>query len=482
MNKDRLTLALEPECAALYCLSLDNDQMAEYCDSIDQPEELETYLILDIGAGTVDITAQVRVRSKKVLAFDCATASDGAAGSNNTTAFDGATASDDTTCSNSALNDSDKASDFDYYKVIVPPIGNEYGGMKVNENFSCFLQKIVQDPGFSKFLAKVNANQAIMRKIIYHDFEEIKIAFGDKATWMHNSSMEAERESQEHTNKPSRLKLEHKFVQFYTEDAIREGIKKLGDPRVKLREDDDILEMSHSKMEEFFQPVLEGIHTCITTALQQLAEHDIDVVYVAGGFGGCQYVYTWLKNTIFMHTNDRRKMQLLVPADHDLAVSHGAVLYCRNPGVVRARKVDGFYGIECLTSFKYGVHKESYAWFSPDNGKKFCQYIFKCFVKNGEEIKADDVFLATLVPLRQSDRVTIIPFYYSTNSSVQYTTDANTKRIGSIELAVPNPNNIPREDREMEITMCFSSTEIKASARVKYLPESPAVKTVLDFL
>ena len=464
MNKDRLTLALEPECAALYCLSLDNDQMAEYCDSIDQLEEPGTYLILDIGAGTVDITAQVRVRSKKVLAFDCATASDSTIGSNDTTGSDG------------ALNSSDKASDFDYYKVIVPPIGDEYGGMKVNENFSCFLQKIVQDPGFSKFLAKVNhenANKAVMRKIIYHDFEKIKITFGNKATWMHNSSMEASK---------IRLKLDHKFVRFYTEEAIREGIKKLGDSKVKLREDDDILVMPYSKMEEFFQPVLEGIRTCITTALQQLAEYHIDVVYIAGGFGGCQYVYTWLKNTIFMHTNDRRKTLLLVPADHNMAVSRGAVLYCRNPGLIRARKVDAFYGIWCSIPFKYGVHEESHAFNSPDNGNKRCGNIFSCFVEESEEVKADDVFLTTLTPYKQSDQVAFIEFFHSTNSNVQYTTDTDTKQIGSIELEIPNPNNIPREDRIMEITMSFSSTEIKASARAKYLPESPAVKTVIDFL
>ena len=48
---------------------------------------------------------------------------------------------------------------------------------------------------------------------------------------MHNSSVEAERESQEHTNKPRYLKLELKFVR---EEAIREGIEKLGDRRVKL--------------------------------------------------------------------------------------------------------------------------------------------------------------------------------------------------------------------------------------------------------
>ena len=451
MNKDRLTLALEPECAALYCLSLENDQMAEYCDLIDQREKPRAYLILDIGAGTVDITAQVRVQPP----------------------------SDHATASDRALNSSDKASEFDYYKVIVPPIGDAHGGMEVNVKFSCFLQKIVQDTGFSKFLAEVDhkkANQAILRKIIYHDFEEIKIIFGEGAIWKRNSSMEAENEFQE----PSRLKLEHKFVQFYTEGAIREGIKKLGDPRVKLREDDDILEMSHSKMEEFFQPVLEGIHTCITTALQQLEEYDIGVVYIAGGFGGCQYVYTWLKNTIFMHTEG--KTLLLVPADHNLAVSRGAVLYCRNPSVIRARKMDGFYGIACSEPFEYGVHNESYIWTSPDNGQKYCAHIFLCFVEDSKEVKADDVFLTTRVPSRQSDQVAFIEFYYSTNSNVQYTTDTDTKRIGLIKLEVPNPDNIPQSDRIMEITMSFSSTEIKASARAKYLPESPAVKTVLDFL
>ena len=184
----------------------------------------------------------------------------------------------------------------------------------------------------------------------------------------------------------------------------------------------------------------------------------------------------------FMHTNDRRKPLLLVPADHDLAVSHGAVLYCRNPGVIRVRKVDGFYGIECSIPFKDGLHEERHAFNSLDNGKKRCDNIFKCFVEDSEEIKADDVFLSTLVPYRQSDQVAYVNFYYSNNSNVQYTTDTDTKQIGLIELEIPNPNNIPREYRTVEITMSFSSTEIKASAQAKYLPESPAVKTVLDFL
>ena len=93
------------------------------------------------------------------------------------------------------------------------------------------------------------------------------------------------------------------FDSIYTEEAIREGIKKLGDRRVKLQEDDGILEMSHSKMEEFFQPVLEGIHTCITTALQQRVSYRCGLWWL----WRCQYVYTWLKNTIFMHTNDTEK-------------------------------------------------------------------------------------------------------------------------------------------------------------------------------
>ena len=420
---DRLSLTLEPECAALFCLGLSKDQMATHHngDTICS-DEVKTYLILDIGGGTVDITAQVRV------------------GPGN-------------------------------YKVVVPPVGDDYGGMKVNENFRSFLGKIVEDSDFSKFLAESKDNKATLHKIIYHNFEKIKIKFGKTEEW---ESFNA--------SAPNRLNLEAEFVRFYTEEVIRRGIEKHADSRVKLSERRDILIISNSKMAEFFHPVLAGIKTCVTKALQHLSIHEIDVVYVAGGFGGCQFISSWLIKDIFMHTINRKKIAVFSPIDHKLAVSRGAVLYCRNPGAIRARKMDAYYGKSVLIPFKEDVHKESYAWHRPEDGEKLCDNVFSCFVLQNEEVKVNDVFVSTSVPSSQSNKSVLFEFYRSTNENIQYVTDANTKKIGRLEMELPNPGNVPRTERTLEVTMSFSSTEIQAHARALYLPGKPEVKTILDFL
>ena len=385
---------------------------------------MKSYLILDIGGGTTDITAQVYIQPNS-------------------------------------------------YEVIVPPTGNEYGGTKVNENFSLFLQKIVEDPGFSSFLAKKGReeqHQAILRNLIYLDFEKLKVRFGEQPT------IETDH---------SRLILNHKFVKFYSMEVIQQGIDKLNDPRIILLDDDeDILQISNSKMEEFFFPVLNEIDACVIDVLQQVAVHNIETVFVAGGFGGCWYVYSHLKDTISKHTKDKRKISLLVPSKHTLAVSQGAVIYGRNPGVIRARAVDASYGIGISVPFKNGVHKESYRWHDPtnDDDEVLCRHVFQPFVLQNDMVKADDVFTCALIPFSQSSTRAIIKFYCSTNAKVQYTTDDDTTEIGKIELEILNPNNLPLRKRELEVTMSFSSTEIKASARACYLPGKPVIKTILDLL
>ena len=398
--------------------------METYSDPIPDSEEMKNYLVLDIGGGTTDITAQVYIEP-------------------------------------------------DSYEVIIPPTGNEYGGARVNENFSLFLGKIVQDPGFSDFLTKKGREEqhhAILRSIIYFDFEKLKLRFGE----LHSTSATGH----------SRLILNHKFVKFYKMSVIQEGIEKLNDPRIVLLDDDDdeILQISNSKMEEFFLPVLKEIDVCVINALQRLSVHNISTVFVAGGFGGCWYVFNHLKKVISKQTVGEKKMSLLVPSKHTLAVSKGAVLYGLNPGVIKARAVDASYGIKIKLPFKKGVHKESHRS-GCDSENELCGDIFKAFVLQNDKVKADDVFTSgALVPETQSMTCAIVEFYRSTNPRVQYTTDDHTKRIGTIELEILNPDNLPREERNVEVTMSFSSTEIKASARATYLPGKPPVKTILDLL
>ena len=132
-NPDKLSLALEPESAALYSQEMVGDQIASDPSTaiIKRPSD---YMVIDIGGGTVDITAHIEA--------------------------DGG--------------------------IVVEniPSGNAWGGTQVNEAFSKLLQNIVNDPGFSKFLDTEEQSQrmASLNNMFYNEFEKQKVLFGQCKT------------------------------------------------------------------------------------------------------------------------------------------------------------------------------------------------------------------------------------------------------------------------------------------------------------
>lgn len=129
VNAEKLTLALEPECAALYSQPATEIEVAK----ADDPRFLApegAYMVLDIGGGTVDITAQVKRG--------------------------------------------------DTIEVINAPSGNDWGGTIVNEQFSLLLQNVVGDKGFTKFLSENRSkHQIILNDLLYKEFESQKVVFGE---------------------------------------------------------------------------------------------------------------------------------------------------------------------------------------------------------------------------------------------------------------------------------------------------------------
>ena len=64
--------------------------------------------------------------------------------------------------------------------VILPPMGNTWGGTTINEALSMLLEDIVGDKGFHSFI-KSNpiSAKATLNKLFYEEFEERKKIFGD---------------------------------------------------------------------------------------------------------------------------------------------------------------------------------------------------------------------------------------------------------------------------------------------------------------
>ena len=419
-HKQMLKIALEPECAALSYCKYQNDNMADYSDRY-QYQANKSYLVLDIGGGTLDITTLMYTE--------------------------------------------------DGYVIDTPHLGNTSGGMKVNNVFSDFLQDLVGDHNFTSFRSggawfsnkPLPEFQAALSSMIYYDFEKLKVEFGDKVSYPL---------SEEGT---LYLLLERKFVNF---GRFRRKIQQCNVPGIRVM--NDTLHIRYSKMAEFFQPVLQSIKECVLQTLDKVEMDKIDAVLFAGGFGGCKYVFEFLKSVISRRCTSR-KPAFLVPTQYKLVVSRGGVYYCRQPEIIVARKIDASYGLGVSYTFLEGIHREDYAY-RDDDGTKKCGNVVQIFVEKDQIVKTNEVYTIDTTPVYKVQPRSTYNFYRSTNPNVVYTTDEKTEKIGELVIDTPNPDNLPKHKRNLRITVSFSYTEITARTQALYLPGQPLVQTTLDCL
>ena len=234
-HPEKLSLALEPEAAAIFCQNMSREQLAQYCQ-VDAPFTASCYLIIDIGGGTVDISAMHRVVEKKQT----------------------------------------------HVRVLHPPIGNDCGGAQVNKRFKHFLENLVQDEGLQRFLSTpetlVNArNQVVVNELLNTTFEKQKKIFGN---WEASTD-----------HRRLQVELPYEFLETYQSDLEKE-LKIRGDKNVELVRHK--LRISYHKMAEFFEPIRDGIFECIAEILTNIEER-VETFYLVGGFGGCKYLFRAVK-------------------------------------------------------------------------------------------------------------------------------------------------------------------------------------------
>ena len=354
--------------------------------------------------------------------------------------------------------------------VILPPMGNTWGGTTINEALSMLMEEIVGDKGFDSFIKSnpVSA-KATLNKLLYEEFEEQKRIFGDAKAGI----------------KEIVLPLPKKFTQFYGEEKLYEACKRLN---VFYDPGDDSLTINYDIVQEkIFQFTIDRIIECVRAAFDQLRGSKVDTVYLIGGFGGCKFVSQKVKEAIGQYGTEEAigqygNIPIVCPEQPDLAVVIGAVMWRKDPNIIQSRVADATYGISGAPVFDPAIHDEHYQFLDED-GKQRCRNVFKVFVLKGEVMR-DEVYQATRIPYSQKSTQECIPIYCTTDDGVQYTRDKKGKltvrKIGELVLNTPNPNNIPNYKRKYDIFMDFSGTEIQA--RAQYCITREEVKTVCDFL
>ena len=241
---------------------------------------------------------------------------------------------------------------------------------------------------------------------------------------------------------------------------------------------DDTLFVSQAFAEEkLFGP---GVQAIIESTKKVLLELDINIhtIYLVGGYGGTKYIYKKLK-----HALNSRQYDIIVPTNPSLAVVQGAVMWKKNPQIIKARRADATYGIRLCQDFDESKHDSFYKFYNNDQQKDLCDNIFCVFLQKGELVETDELFSINLYPITKDERMTVT-IYSTPNTDVQYTVDKQGQllvtKIGELVIDTPNPANLPLTQRCVDVEMDFCGTEIKAKA--KYRVTGQEIKIVCDFL
>ena len=345
--------------------------------------------------------------------------------------------------------------------VVLPPMGNTWGGTTVNEAFSELLQEIVEDPDFKAFIESDTSAQATLNKFFYEEFEERKKRFGNVTEGIDKIT----------------VTLPPAMLQFYYNDKLQKAEKLNIDYNPKKAS----LSINFKVLEEkVFQSTVDKILECVREAFAKLKDDgiEIDTVYLVGGFGGCKFVSQKIEEAITEHCYN-----IVCPVQPDLAVVKGAVMWRKDPSIIQSRVADATYGTVVTFAFNPSIHDEHYMFEDEEDHKAYCSSIFRVFVLKGEAIK-DEVYKATFIPGSQKYVEMRIPIFSTADDGVQYVRDKKGERtvreIGELILNIPNPDNLPNEERKYDVFMDFSGTEIQA--RAQYSITGEEVKTVCDFL
>jgi len=410
---DRLSLALEPEVAELYCQN-----------SGELHVKPKHFTVLDIGGGTVDITSY-------------------------------------------------HIDEEGHISVKGKASGNDWGGTRVNEQFSKFLQTIVSDTNFRQYLHVPDVqlrqqHRADLNKLIYESFEQQKLHFGD--------------EDDDEKRNPAVIHIPKSFGKFYKQEKLEKVISEKYNGIAEL--DGMELTIEPQKMKEFFQPAIVQIHRYAFLALEKVKQEvgKLEAIYLVGGFGGCKFV----KKAVQDSMNDRfGEIEVFVPVDHKLAVACGAIKFRCNPEVIWARKAEYTYGDIICIPFNPDIHDPAYKVHN-ENGRDYCTNLFRPFTEIGDTIRADEVLQTqSITPFSSSMTRMIFTVYLSSERDLWYGRDKDGKLVSELKevgMLMFDLQDIPGEtdDKSVVLTIDFSQTEIQLKAC--HEKTGKEVKVVLDCL
>lgn len=415
ITSKNLVIALEPECAAIYCSQIPPDQLEIQGDEgklkyVAAPGS--TIMVVDMGGGTVDATT-IQVNAN-----------------------------------------TDQHKSISTMSQVHRSGGGLWGGMNVDQKFMQLLKGIVGEEVMQQFSQECPLDEYDLRM----DFESRK--------------REVKHQSESNQHDRFQIKLPPSLKGLWEEKeekSVTEMIKSR--PALKdIRFQNGRLSFKTDLIRGYLQETTNNIIEYVEKVLGN-PDHKgllIDSLILVGGFAESNYVVQSIREAL-----QSKGIPVVRPQTTELAVLNGAVLFGQNEEIITSRVMRHTYGVGMIMEFDPLKHSEEKK-FEAD-GKVWANDVFRKHVSRGQDVKLGQwVSDKEYYPVDDNQTSAVIYIYCSDKIDPIHTTEPGCRYIGKLEVDFPittdgKVGNKSKGKRAVEVAMSFGGTEMNVKAISKTL-------------
>ena len=133
--------------------------------------------------------------------------------------------------------------------------------------------------------------------------------------------------------------------------------------------------------EILFGPPVNRIVEFVLTMLHDLDRH-IDTMYLLGKCGGCKFLHQKLDTEIRKNLW-ATSCSVIVPTSPELPIDKGAVMWRKNPDIMKPRRLDATYDIAVTVPFNVKKHDSHHRFYDEEQQRFKCRNFFEVFLQKG---------------------------------------------------------------------------------------------------
>lgn len=221
-----------------------------------------------------------------------------------------------------------------------------------------------------------------------------------------------------------------------------------------------------------FSRVIPQITAHVVRLLTQEELELVKYVFLVGGFGESAFLHEALKAVV-----PQERAQIIRPARPGIAIVRGACRFGVNPMVIASRRVLKTYGVSCKLEFLAGAHREDKK--EVKGSEHFVTDLFDPWVRQGQQVGADQVLCKYYLPTHASQESAIIQIYATSNRTAAdpgYHVDPTLTACPAVYVSDPGFSLVCEldiflgatasavADRAVEVRMAFGFTEFVVEA------------------